>query len=536
MLLIACTNLASLFLARALERRQELAVRSALGAGRERLARQLLTESLLLAGAGGALGVLLAFTALPLVVRLVPNALPIGEAAPLDLRILGFAGLMTLVTALGFGLAPILRGLGDSAAQSLREGSRTLAAGRERLRSALVVAEVAVSVVLLVSCGPADPRSRRACSRSIPASSPPGSSRCARRCRCRSTRASTKRAAFHAGVLDEVRALPGVASAAYISSLPMVMTGGIWQIEAEGHPSQAGEGRTASVRYVTPGYFATLGIPIVAGRDVSDADTAGALQVAVVSRSFVERYWPGQDAIGRRFRFGLLGGETITAAEPFQDRTVVGVVGDVRVRGLERRSEPQVYLPNRQQPESAMAWYTPQDLAVRHSGDAALLLPALRRIVARADPAQPVADMRTLEAIVEGQTAPRRVQVRVLAGFAALALLLAGVGIHGLLAFVVASRAREIGVRRAVGAGTRDILGLVLRQGARLGGVGIALGLALAWAAGRSLEALLAGVSPRDAAAFIGAAALVLLAALAGSLLPALRAARVDPLTAIRAE
>ncbi len=534
-LLIACTNLASLFLARALERRQELAVRSALGAGRERLARQLLTESLLLAAAGGALGVLLAFTALPLVVRLVPNALPIGEAAPLDLRILGFAALMTLVTALGFGLAPVLRGLGDSAAQSLREGSRTLAAGRERLRSALVVAEVAVSVVLLVSSGLLIRALVRVQSVD-PGFEPAGVVTLRTTLPMPKYQSVERRAAFCAGVLEEVRALPGVASAAYISALPMVMTGGIWQIEAEGHPSQAGEGRTASVRYVTPGYFATLGIPLVAGRDVRDADAAGALQVAVVSRSFVERYWPGQDALGRRFRFGLLGGETITAAEPFQDRTIVGVVGDVRVRGLERRSEPQVYLPNRQQPGEAMGWYTPQDLAVRHSGDAALLLPALRRIVARADPAQPVADVRTLETILEGQTAPRRVQVRVLAGFAALAVLLAGVGIHGLLAFLVASRAREIGVRRAVGAGTRDILGLVLRQGARLGGVGIALGLALAWAAGRSLEALLAGVSPRDAAAFLGAAALVLLAALAGSLLPALRAARVDPLTAIRAE
>ena len=409
-------------------------MRSALGAGRERLARQLLTESLLLAGAGGALGVLLAFTALPLVVRLVPNALPIGEAPPLDLRILGFAGLMTLVTALGFGLAPVLRGLGDGAAQSLREGSRTLVGGRERLRSSLVVAEVAVSVVLLVSSGLLIRALVRVQSVD-PGFQPAGVVTLRTALPMPKYQSVDKRAAFHAGVLEQVRALPGVASAAYISALPMVMTGGIWQIEAEGHPNQPGDERFASMRYVTPGYFRTLGIPIIAGRDVSDADTAGALQVAVVSRSFVERYWPGQNAIGRRFRFGLLGGETITAARPFQDRTIVGVVGDVKVRGLERRSEPQAYLPHRQQPEDAMGWYTPQDLAVRHTGDAASLVPALRRIVGRADPAQPVADVRTLETILEGQTAPRRVQVRVLAGFAALAVLLAGVGIHGLLAF-----------------------------------------------------------------------------------------------------
>jgi len=258
--------------------------------------------------------------------------------------------------------------------------------------------------------------------------------------------------------------------------------------------------------------------------------------VAVVSRSFAERYWPGQDAIGRRFRFGLLGGEGFSDIRPFQERTIVGVAGDVRVRGLERRSEPQAYLPHRQQPEDAMGFYTPQDLAVRYAGEAATLVPALRRIIGRADPAQPIADVRTLAAILEGQTAPRRAQVRVLAGFAALAVLLAGVGIHGLLAFLVQSRAREIGVRRALGASTRDVLGLVLGQGLRLAVLGLALGTALASGAGRSLEALLAGVSPRDLATFVAASGLALGTALLGSLLPAWRATRVDPLAVMRSE
>ncbi len=259
---------------------------------------------------------------------------------------------------------------------------------------------------------------------------------------------------FHASVLGEVRALPGVTSAAYTSFLPMVMGGGIWRIEAEGHAARPEEGRTASMRYLTPGYFATLGIPIRRGRDVAETDTAAGLQVAVVSESFVERYWPGQNPIGRRFRFGLLGGGTIGVIGSFQDRTIVGVVGDVKVRGLERRSEPQAYLPYRQQPEDAMGFYTPQDLAVKYTGDPGALASALRRIVARADPQLPVADVRTLETIVETQTAPRLVQVRVLAAFAAVAVLLAGIGIHGLLAFTVASRSQEIGVRRALGART----------------------------------------------------------------------------------
>jgi len=534
-LLIACTNLASLFLARGLERRQELAVRAALGAGRDRLLRQLLTESLLLGGAGGLLGIALAQAVLPLIVRLVPNALPIAELPPLDLRVLAFAGLMTLVSAVGFGLAPAWRGLEAGASQGLREGARAGHGGRERLRSALVVAEVTAAVVLVISCG----LLLRALLR-VQAIDPGFDP--AQVVTLRTTLPMPKyekvesRTAFHARVLDEVRALPGVTGAAYISALPMVMTGGIWSIEAEGHAPKPGEARTSSIRYVTPGYFATLGIPVVTGRDVSDSDAVSAPSVAVVSRSFALRYWPGQDPIGRRFRFGLLGGGAITDLGDFQNRTVVGVVGDVKVRGPERRSEPQVYLPNRQQPENAMGWYTPQDLAVRHTGVPGALLPAVRGIIARADPTLPVTDVRTLEDVLQGQTAPRRVQVRVLAGFAALAVLLAGIGIHGLLSFAVASRTREIGVRRALGAHTGDILGLVLRQALTLAAMGVLLGIALAWAAGRSLEALLAGVSPRDLATFATAAGLALVTALLGSLLPAWRATRVDPLTAIRFE
>ena len=532
---IACTNLASLFLARALERRLEVAVRTALGAGRERLARQLLTESLLLSAAGGLLGVLLAVSALPLVVRLVPNALPIAEAPPVDLRMLAFAGLMTLVTAIGFGLVPALGSLGGAGSVGLREGSRAGTSGRERLRSLLVVGELTVSVVLLISSGLLI-RALVRVQAIDPGFDPSGVVTLRTTLPMPKYQPIARRAGFYASVLGEVRALPGVASAAYVSFLPIAMGGGIWTIEAEGHPALPGDERTASVRYLTPGYFATLGIPIRKGRDVSEADAAGALSAAVVSESFVRRYWPGQEPLGRRFRFGLLGGGTIGTLGPFQDRTIVGVVGDVKVRGLERESEPQVYLPYLQQPEDAMTWYTPQDLAVKYGGDAGALVPALRRIVARADPSQPVADVRTLETVVETETAPRRVQARVLSAFAAVAVLLAGIGIHGLLAFTVASRSQEIGVRRALGAGTGDILRLVLGHGLRLGGAGIGLGLALAWAAGHSLEALLAGVSPRDAVTFATAAGLAVATALAGSLLPAWRAARVDPLKAIRVE
>ncbi len=523
-LLIACTNLASLLLARALVRRRELAVRTALGAGRERLVRQLLTESLILAGCGGLLGVLLAVTATPLVARLVPNSLPIAALPGADLRLLLFAALTTTLTGIGFGVVPALRACGDPDASGLREGSRAGVGGhRERLRSALVVAEVTLSVVLLVSSGlliralwrlhGVDPGFRTEGVLTLRTSLP-----------MPEYQETARRAQFFRQVLGDIRGLPGVSSAGYISFLPMVMRGGIWPVGIPGRPEEPSESSTVSLRFVTPGFFATLGIPIVQGRDVSEVDTRDAPAVAVVSASFARRYWPGQDPLGRRF---------IVAS---QERAVAGVVGDVRVRGLEGTSEPQVYLPHQQVPDNSIVWYAPKDLVVRSSLDSGALLPAVRRAIARADPRLPISDVRTLAEIVEAETAPRSVQVRVLGGFAAVAALLAAIGIHGLLAFAVSNRAQEIGVRIALGARSGDILALVLRQGVLLAAAGVALGVGLAYAAGRALEALLAGVSPRDAPTFLTAVGLALVMTIAGSLLPALRAVRVDPLTAIRAE
>jgi putative ABC transport system permease protein len=535
-LLIACTNLAGLLVARGLERRKEIAVRAALGAGRERLVRQLLTEALALAVAGGALGVVFAHAALPLVARLVPNSLPVPETPPLDLRVLGFAALATLVTAMGFGLAPAVRSFRDADASALREGGRWGVGGRrERLRGVLVTAEVTVSVLLLVSAGlliralwrvqAVDPGFRSEgvvtlrTSLPMPRYGP-----------------AAQRAPFYDRVLGEVRRLPGVEGAAYISGLPMVMKGGIWTIEAHGQPARSADDNTASMRYVTPGYFAALRIPLRRGRDVSDADTEASLPVAVVSESFAERHWPGQDPLGRRFRFGLLGLEQLAAMGSSQERTVVGVAGDVKVRGLERASEPQVYLPHRQHPDGVMGFYVPKDLVVRSSPEGATLVPALRRIIAGVDPDVPVSDVRSLGAVVEQETAARRTQLRVLLGFAALAMLLTALGIHGLLAFTVSSRAAEIGVRVALGAARSEVLRLVLVRVLRLGLAGSAAGLGLACAAGRGLETLLAGVSPHDAPTFLVAGALAMTTVVAGGLQPALRALRVDPLIAMRAE
>jgi putative ABC transport system permease protein len=524
MLLIACANLANLLLARALARRRELAVRAALGAGSERLVRQLLTESLVLAGVGGVLGVLLASAAGPLVARLAPTSLPIAETPTVNPSMLAFAAALTVATALAFGVLPALRARRDAVGSGLKEDARAGTSRRtERLRALLVAGEVAASVTLLIGCGlliralwkiqQVDPGFRPAGVVTLTTSLPlPKYGETARRTQ------------FYDRVLSGVRALPGVASAGYGTSLPMVWRGGIWGVTLPQEPADSPDGRPVSVRYVTPGFFEAMGIPLRAGRGVADSDTSRSLFVAVVSQSLVRAMWPRENPIGKRIRVAV------------DERTVVGVVGDVRVRGLERPSEPQVYLPAPQVADNAITSYIPQVLAVRASATTAALLPAIRAVVAKADPQQPISSVRTLTNLLEEETSPRAVQVRILGTFAGMALLLAGVGIHGVLAFAVSQRRREIGVRLVLGAPAGGILLLVLRRGLLLAAVGICAGLALAYATGRAMQSLLFGVSPADLPTFAAAAGLALVMTLVGSLLPALRAVRVDPLDAVRAE
>jgi putative ABC transport system permease protein len=520
-LLIASTNLAGLMLARAMKRARELAVRAAMGAGRERLVRQMLTESLILALAGGLAGIGLAIIALPLLARLVPVYLPISEVPPVDARMLLFASFVTLGTGLGFGVLPALRVSRDM--RGLRETSRAGGGRRERLRSALVIAEVTGCVTLLVCSGllmkalwriqDIDPGFRTANVLTLRTPLP-----------MPKYEKPAAQIQFIDAVISEARQLPGVKEAAYISFLPMVMRGGIWPVEVQGHPLPIAERQTASLRFVTPGLFAALGIPLRAGRDITDADTASTLSVAVVSESFVRRYWPNEDPLGRHINFGNA------------DRIIVGIVGNVRVRGLEQPSEPQVYLAYRQFPRDVSVWYVPKDLVVHTSGSAESLAPALRQIVRKADQDMPVSDVRTLEDIVTAETASRRVQLTALGAFALIAFLLAAIGIHGLLSFSVNSRTQEIGVRMALGATAAQILRMILRDGLILAGIGITLGVITGFAAGTGLQALLAGVHPSDTASFLSAIALCLMMSLAGSLLPARRAVRIDPSVAIRTE
>jgi predicted permease len=526
-LLIACANLANLLLARALGRRRELAVRTAIGAGRERMIRQLMTESLLLAGLGGALGVLVALLAVPLLNLLVPAALPIASTPSVDVRVLLFAVLLTLATGLAFGLAPVLRVGGEADLGGLREGARSGGGQKERLRSALVVVEIIASVVLLVSAGllmralltiqARDPgfRSEGVLTLQTPLPIPLYGK-------------LATRESFYTRVISDVRALPGVTHAGFVSFLPLgKMRGGIWPVSFDGREVNRSDNQNAFLRYVTPGYFATLGIPVRRGRDISESDARDRQAVAVVSESFLKRFWPNEDPasiLGRHFTFAL------------SERVVVGVVGDVLLRGLERQAEPQVYLSYKQVADDSIIGYIPRSLAVRSSTPPEALAPSIRAIIQRIDPALPVSDVTTLTEVVDRDTASRAAQLRVLGAFAAIAFVLAGIGIHGLLSFAVSQREQEIGVRMALGAQSSDILGMVLRRCLTLTVAGVVPGVALAVAAGWRKQALLAGVAPADTATLAAAVALVVVMTFAGSVFPTLRALRVNPITALRAE
>jgi len=503
-LLLACANLATLLLARGAHRSRELAIRTALGAGRERLLRQLVTETVLLAIIGGVAGIALAWSGLPLLAQLVPTSLPIQEVPQLDLRVLAFAAALVGVTGLAFGVIPALR--------------TNVIAGRQRLRSALVVLEVTGSIVLLISSGLLV-RSILRIQEIDPGFRVEGVTTMRTALPLPRYGATAARERFFHRVLDEVRAIPGIESAAYATGLPMERTGGIWRVDVAGTKLRD---NSVSLRYVTRGYFSTMSIPLRAGRDIADSDTGNHPYVAAVSESFARRYWPNESAIGRRFKVAT------------SEWTIVGVVGDVRVRGLERSSEPQVYVPSGQVADNAIIGYIPQELVIRSTIAAENWLPAVRRVIAAADPEQPISHVRAMAEIVDGDTAPRRVQVRVLTILSAIALLIAAVGIHGLLSFAVVQRTKEFGIRRALGAEAGGIVAMVLGEGFRLVIAGTIIGIAIAIAVARAMRALLFGVAPTDARTVAIAVALCVVTTLIGCIRPALRAARVDPMVAIR--
>jgi putative ABC transport system permease protein len=523
LLLLTCANLANLLLARASARERELAVRAALGAGKERLVRQLITESVILTLLGGAAGVVVAASSLPLFSSLVPPTLPIASQPGLDLRVFILAAFFTALTGLGFGLFPALRAVRRTGFAALREGNRAGGGRKQRVRAVLVTVEVTMTVILLITSGLLIRAVWRV--QAIDPGFVPHNVLTLRTALPRPKYDSpVRRNQFYERVLTEVRALPGVGSAAFISGLPMITTGLITGVEIPGQEVRSARRGGVSHRWVTPQYFGTLGIPVRRGRDVEDGDTGDRAWTAVVSASFVERYWPGQDPIGKTF---LHRGQT---------RTVVGVVGDVRVRGLERNSEPQMYLPAPQAPDGFPAIFDPKDLVIRHSGQREALMSAVRQIVRTADPEQPISDVRTMDDVLARDTASRRAQLQVLGVLAAVAVLLSGVGIYGLLAYTVSQRSHEIGVRLALGADPSRVGRMIFADGMRLALFGIVPGVLGAYAAARGMSALLFGVAPGDPATFATGVAVALLMTFAGSLMPAVRAVRVSPMSVLRAD
>jgi putative ABC transport system permease protein len=534
LLLIACANVASLFLARAEARQREIAVRAALGARAGRIVRQLLTESATLAVAGGLLGLLFAVWGVRALVAAAPPTLPRLEAVGMDGWVLAFTAAVTLTTGILFGLAPALHAARPDLSGALTEGGRGGSAGvrQQRFRRGLVVSQIALALVLVAAAGLLIQSFARM--RGVDPGFVPERLLTAR-VELSPVRYETneKIRAFYQRLVERLEALPGVHSAAVVKALPMMQLElGDWSFVREGRhslPPLPSEWNLAYWQAMSPEYFETMRIPVLQGRGLEATDRIGSPGVAVINRMLARLVWPDGDALGQRILMG--GGATDSVW-----RIVVGVVGDVRHRGLDAEPRPEIYLPHAQFPAGTGTPLRTLRIVLRSEGDPEQLTAAMRAAVAELDPDLPVAEVQTMEEALGAWAAERRLTMMLVGGFALLALSLGSVGVYGVMAHLVAQRTREIGIRIALGALPREILGLVLSEGVWLAGLGIAAGLAGALAATRLLSSLLFGVGPTDPATFVAtAAALAAVAALA-CLLPALRAVRIDPIVTLRSE
>jgi putative ABC transport system permease protein len=520
-LLIACANVANLLLVRAAGREKELAVRAALGAGRGRLARLLLVESLLLAFAGAAAGLGLAYLGIRALVAFNPENLPGLSGVALDWRVLGFTLLLSVVTGLLFGLAPALAAGKMDLNEALKDGARGASGGvrRQRLRNLLVVSEVALALLLLAGGGlalksfwnlvrvDAGFRAERVLTMDLVLAQ--------ERYKENHTRTN-----FFRQLMARLNALPGVEAAGANRYLPLRDRQYSNPVFIEGRPVPEGQEPVVQYGGIIGDYFGAMGIPVLGGRDFNEQEMWETGGVVLINESMRRRLWPDEDPLGKRIRHG--------ADEKW--RTIIGVVGDVRQRGLEAEAHPQIYTP------FAEYQHTTMSLAIRTTGDPQAMLGAVRREIAALDPLLAPYNIFTLEEAVERTLVGRRLATWLLALFAGAALLLAAVGIYGVMSYTVSQRTREIGVRLALGAEARDVLRLVLGQGLRLIGLGIAAGCVTALLLARLLRTMLFGVSATDPLVFAGVALLLMLVALAACFIPARRAAKTDPMMALRAE
>ncbi|HET9982737.1 MAG TPA: ABC transporter permease [Longimicrobiales bacterium] len=523
-LLLACANVMNLLLARAAQREAEFSIRTALGASRGRLVRQLLAESLLLALVGGAASMAVAVPGVRALVAISPAGLPRLDAIRVDARAAGFAFALTTLVGVLFGLLPALVAGRGELNERIQRGTRRIAGTSRRLRGALVVAEVALALVLLVGAG----LLLKSVSRLL-AVSPGFDAHGLLTVQVQTSGPrfadDTATHAFFDRVLEGVRAVPGVESAALTSQLPLSDDFDQYGVHSESWSRANPEQDPSAHRYaVSDGYLQTMGIPLVRGRALTARDRADAPPVVLINESFARRGWPGEDPIGQRVRMG--------SATEGAWRTIVGIVGDVRQVSLAAEQPDAIYVPEAQWPFADGAL----TLVVRTRGDAAALLPALRRAVHAVDKDQPITRVATMERLVADSAAQRRFALLLFGAFAAVAVALAGAGLYGVLAGGVVERMREIGVRAALGASRAEIVAMVVRRGLALTTVGLVLGLAAALAATRLLDGLLFGVSASDPLTYAGVAGVLVLAALVACWVPASRAARVDPASTLRAE
>jgi putative ABC transport system permease protein len=529
-LLIACANVANLTLARSDERHREVAVRTAIGASRGRIVRQLLTESLLLASIGGIVGIALAYAGTRILVALRPAGIPRVELVSIDVGVLGLSLLLAVITGIAFGLAPALELSRPDLNRGLKEGGRTGTVGgaRQRFRDSLVIAQMAMSVVLLIGAMLLTrsfielrridlgfrPDSTLSVRVALPSLAYPD---------------APSITGFHRTLRQRLAQAPGVVSVGATRLLPLTGTIGDWSITLEGRVRVPGENPNGDWQVVMPGYFETMGMRLVRGRFITDNDHENAPVAAVINETMADRYWPNADAIGQRFHLG-------TNTRPWI--TVVGIVGQVRHNAVTETPRAEMYVPHAQWPVAAGGANAGRAMTyvVRTAGDPMAALPHVREAVRALDRNLPIADVRTLERVADDSLARPRFTTFLLGLFAALALTLATIGIYGVISLLVTRRRQEIGIRMALGAAPVAIVRMVLRRGALLAAIGVGMGVIGAALLSRIVGSMLYGVTPFDPLTFATIPLVLITVALIACLIPAGRAASVDPVVALKEE
>ncbi|MHB8485188.1 MAG: ADOP family duplicated permease [Candidatus Acidiferrales bacterium] len=525
-LLIACSNVASLLLTRSLNRKRELTVRAALGAGASRLIRQLLTESLVLASVGGLMGILLAKAAIYVVKIFGPSSIPrLGETG-LDIRVLLFALGVTLFTGVLFGMAPAIGATRENLVESLKDGSRRTSSNpaAQKTRNSLLVSQVALALVLVIATGlltrtfyrllSVDPGFRPAHALTfqltLPGSKYPDQARIV---------------PVYQEVLRHLRALPGVQSAGLTEIVPLGGATESTAIRFSDHPpTSAMDIPMVNYTMVSPGYFSAVGTPILRGRAFLESDTANSMPVAIISAALAKKFWPGQDPLSKRIApRGLV----------FPEETIVGIAADVKRLSLREAPPPEMYVPYTQKVWPSLLT---MDVVLRTTQDPASLAASAREAIHSVDPDLPIAGVKTLNDIVNGSVAQSRFAMLIFGAFGALALLLATIGMYGVISYNVVQRTQEIGIRIALGAQRRDVLQMMLGHGIRLAALGIGIGLAAAFGVTRLMNSFLYGIAATDPLTFVAVSLLLLAVALLACYIPARRAMRVDPMVALRYE